>query len=92
MQLFKRPKVPMQIQMSYTGRNGGKYMQVITDWRLLTEDKTLLYEGMNFGLFSASTLQNVSNLIRAEKFEEAQKVIFNYYANVEKRFIKSEKK
>lgn len=34
--LFNRPRVPMQIHMFYTGRDGNKYLQIITDWRELT--------------------------------------------------------
>jgi hypothetical protein len=34
--LFNQKRVPMQVQLTYVGRNGDKYMQVITDWRELT--------------------------------------------------------
>lgn len=54
----------MQVQLSYTTPNGVKYLQVITDYRQLSENKEDIFKEMNFGLFSASTLQKVSGLIK----------------------------
>jgi hypothetical protein len=37
-ELYNQPRVPMQIQLTYVGRDGNKYKQIITDWRQLTEN------------------------------------------------------
>lgn len=54
----------MQIQLTYTGRNNWKYLQIVTDWRELTENLNDIYEGANFSLFAASVLQRASAKIR----------------------------
>lgn len=54
----------MQIQLTYTGRNNWKYLQIVTDWRELTENLNDIYEGANFSLFAASVLQRTSSKIR----------------------------
>lgn len=36
MELFNQTQLPMQVQLTYVGRNGNKYKQVITDWRVPT--------------------------------------------------------
>jgi hypothetical protein len=54
----------MQIQLSYIGRDGSQFLQVITDWRELTNDAKAIYEGANFGLFAASVLQRASKKIK----------------------------
>ncbi len=64
--LFKCKRVPMQVQLSYTGRDGSKYLQIITDWRELTQNKDDIYNAANFGLFAASVLQNASINIKNE--------------------------
>jgi hypothetical protein len=61
----------MQVQISYTGLNGNRYLQVFTDWREMTEDESVLFEDANFGLFAASILQKVSKSIKDENFDEA---------------------
>ena len=69
---FANKKVPMQIQLTYTTPSGAKYLQVITDYRILSENKEDLFEEINFALFAASKLQKLSSLIRDERFEEAE--------------------
>jgi hypothetical protein len=54
----------MQIQLTYIGRNGYKYLQVVTDWRELTFNLDDIYEGANFSLFAASVLQRASAKIK----------------------------
>lgn len=68
MDLYNQAQVPMQVQLTYVGRNGNKYKQVITDWRQLTNDVNEIYDGANFGLFAASVLQRASAKIKAEEF------------------------
>lgn len=34
--LYKLKRVPMQIHLTYTGRNNWRYLQIVTDWRELT--------------------------------------------------------
>lgn len=31
--LYSQARVPMQVQLEYTGRKGERYLQIITDWR-----------------------------------------------------------
>ena len=62
--LYKKAKVPMQVQLEYTGRKGEQYLQIITDWRELVEDENDVYEGANFGLFAASVLQRASQKVK----------------------------
>jgi len=54
----------MQVQLTYRGRNGWKYLQVVTDWREITFNLEDIYEGANFCLFAASTLQRTSAKIK----------------------------
>ena len=54
----------MQIQLQYVGRKGESYLQVVTDWRELTENEKEIYDGANFGLFAASVLQRASQKIK----------------------------
>lgn len=89
MELFNQPQVPMQVQLTYVGRNGNKYRQVITDWRQLTEDENEIYEGANFGLFAASVLQRASAKIKAENFTDAENIIKGYQSLVEEKFCKT---
>ena len=41
--LYKRTKLPMQLQLEYTGRKGDRFIQVITDWRIMTDDENEVY-------------------------------------------------
>ena len=54
----------MQVQLTYIGRDGSKFLQVVTDWRELTQDEKAMYDGANFALFAASTLQRASKKIK----------------------------
>lgn len=38
-ELLNRPKALMQVQLSYTNPSGSKYIQVITDYRLLSNNE-----------------------------------------------------
>lgn len=59
----------MQVQLTYIGRNGWKYLQIVTDWRELTYNEEEVYMGANFSLFAASVLQRASSKIRDGKFQ-----------------------
>jgi hypothetical protein len=54
----------MQVQLTYIGRNGSKYLQIVTDWRELTRNLDDIYEGVNFSLFAAGVLQRASAKIK----------------------------
>jgi hypothetical protein len=54
----------MQVQLTYTSPSGSKYLQVITDFRILSENEEEIMKDMNFGLFAASNLQSISSLIK----------------------------
>lgn len=77
-ELLNRPKALMQVQLSYTNPSGSKYIQVITDYRLLSNNEDDLLKQLNFRLFAASTLQKVSNLIKTEDFVRADEEIKKY--------------
>jgi hypothetical protein len=85
-------KALMQVQLTYTSPSGAKYLQVITDYRDLSENKEDVLKEMNFGLFAASTLQRISTLIKNGNFEEAAQQIKNYDKMVEEVFSKKEDK
>lgn len=78
----------MQVQLTYVSPTGAKYLQVITDYRELSENKEDVLAGMNFGLFAASTLQRISSLIRDSSFNEAAAQIAAYHRTVEEVFSK----
>ena len=82
----------MQIQLTYITPSGAKYLQVITDYRILSENKEDLFKEMNFGLFAASTLQKLSALIRDERFDEAAQEVKTYERIVAEVFSKKETK
>ena len=82
----------MQIQLFYTGRDGSKFMQVITDWRELTNDAKAIYDGANFGLFAASVLQRASRKIKDQEFKDAQAIINGYWSICKETFSKTESK
>lgn len=54
----------MQVQLTYTSPSGNKYLQVISDFRILSENEEEIMKDMNFGLFAASNLQKISALIK----------------------------
>jgi hypothetical protein len=54
----------MQIQLTYTGRNGWRYLQVVTDWREITDNPNEIYLDANFSLFATSVLQCVSSKMK----------------------------
>jgi uncharacterized membrane protein len=62
--LYNQKNLPMQVQLSYTGLNGNRYLQVFTDWREMTTDEAALFEDANFGVFGASILQKASKHIK----------------------------
>ena len=86
--LYKRTKLPMQLQLEYTGRKGDRFIQVITDWRIMTDDENELYEGANFGLFAASVLQRASDKIRSSEFKLAESFLTGYWSIVKEKFQK----
>lgn len=67
--LYREKNLPMQVQLTYTGLNGNRYLQVITDWREMTTDEAALFEDANFGVFAASILQKVSKYITDGQFD-----------------------
>jgi hypothetical protein len=79
----------MQIQLTYVGRNGNKYKQIITDWRELTEDEKAVFDDANFAMFAASVLQRASAKIKTQDFSEAEKVIKGYWSIVNEKFSKT---
>lgn len=78
----------MQVQLTYTSPSGDKYLQVITDFRILSENQAEIMKDMNFGLFAASNLQKISALIKEESFEAADTEIKSYQRIVEEVFSK----
>ena len=83
MRLFKRKKVPMQIQLEYIGRKGEKYLQIVTDWRELTHNLDDIYEGADFRLFVVSVLQRASSKIKNSQYKEADSILKGYWSIVE---------
>lgn len=78
MNILKRKRLPMQVQLTYTNPDGERYIQVINDYREVTEDRNQLLSETNFSLFSSSTLQKVSKLIKEENFTAAEAEISRF--------------
>lgn len=66
--MFNKPRVPMQIELAYTGRDGSRFLQVVTDWRELTQDQKAMFDGASFATFAAGILQSASKSIRNQDF------------------------
>ena len=64
--------LPMQVQLTYINPSGEKFIQVINDYREVTQDRNQLLSETNFSLFSSSTLQKVSKLIKEDSLAEAE--------------------
>lgn len=92
MDIIKRKRLPMQIQLTYTNPEGEKYLQIVNDHRELTLDKNEMLSATDFGLFSASTLQRVSRMIKDENFGQAEAEIRRFRSMVDEVFSKKEKK
>lgn len=73
--LFKSTRLPIQLQLTYTGSNSNRYLQVFTDWREVTENEDELVESADFGVLAASIRQLVSRKIRDGEFEAAKLAI-----------------
>lgn len=72
-QLFKCNRLPIQIQISYTGRNSSRYLQVFTDWREVTDSVKEIVAATDFKVFSAGMLQHISPMIQNGNFADARK-------------------
>jgi hypothetical protein len=70
--ILSRKRLPMQVQLTYTNPSGEKFIQVINDYREVTQDRNQLLSETNFSLFSSSTLQKVSKLIKEDSLAEAE--------------------
>lgn len=68
-QMFKCTRLPIQIQISYTGRDSNRYLQVFTDWREVTDNVKEIIAATDFKVFSAGMLQHISPMIQQGNFE-----------------------
>ena len=71
MQIIKRKRLPMQVQLSYTNPDGECYLQVVNDHRELTLDAAAVFGDTNYTLFSIAMLQKISKLIKEDNFSQA---------------------
>jgi hypothetical protein len=72
MDIIKQKRLPMQVQLTYTNEEGARYLQVVNDHRELTLNANDVFNNTDFPLFSTSSLQKISKLIKDEKFSEAE--------------------
>jgi len=72
MDIIKQKRLPMQVQLTYTNDEGARYLQVVNDHRELTLNANDVFNDTDFALFSTSSLQKISKLIKDEKFSEAE--------------------
>ena len=84
--LYKRTKLPMQIQLDYINQKGDRYLQIVTDWRLIADSIDEIYDDANFGLFAASILQSASEKIRSENFKFAESILSGYWSLLKEKF------
>ncbi len=70
--ILSRKRLPMQVQLTCINPSGEKFIQVINDYREVTQDRNQLLSETNFSLFSSSTLQKVSKLIKEDSLTEAE--------------------
>ena len=73
----------MQVQLTYQNPNGAQYLQVVNDHRELTLNAADVFNDTNFALFSSSSLQKISRLIKEGKFEEAEREIKRFKSLVQ---------
>lgn len=92
MEIIKKKRLPMQIQLTYTNPDGERYLQVVNDHRELTDNRADLLNDTNFALFAASTLQKASKFIKEGKLGEAEAEIKRFRSLVDEVFSKKEKK
>ena len=64
MEIIKKKRLPMQVQLTYTNPDGEKYLQVVNDHRELTLDRTEVLGSTDFPLFSVAMLQKISKFIK----------------------------
>lgn len=72
MEIIKQKRLPMQVQLTYTNDEGARYLQVVNDHRELTLNANDVFNDTDFALFSTSTLQKTSKLIKDLQFTEAE--------------------
>ena len=80
----------MQMQLNYTGRDGSKFLHVITENHRLTSDEKEMYNDVNFAFFATSTLQRTSRLIKELNFDEAKNILQGYKSSIKTKFGKSD--
>ena len=88
MDIIKQKRLPMQVQLTYTNEEGARYLQVVNDHRELTLNANDVFNNTDFPLFSTSSLQKISKLIKDEKFSEAEAQIRRFNSLLKEVFSK----
>ncbi|KAJ8032397.1 Circularly permutated Ras protein 1 [Holothuria leucospilota] len=65
-------ELPFQVQISYTGRDGGQYIRVITMNRPVTKDREFAEQNANVAIVGAHAAQNAAKLAVEGDFGQAQ--------------------
>ena len=78
LKLFEKAKLPMQIQIVYTGRNGNRYLSIFTDWRVMGSGEDEVLDEMELGTFLGRGEQKIALLIQKQHYLEAQRTVDSY--------------